>query len=396
MNPSPSESAVAADRLAWLEDELAALDREHLLRKRRARAAVMGPWIELDGRRLVNFASNDYLGLAGDPRVAQALRAATEDVGCGAGASPLVVGYHQRHARLEAALAAFEGTEAALVFGSGYAANVGVVTALVGADDAVFSDQWNHASLIDGCRLSRAHTHVFRHADVEHLRELLAASGNARRRLILTDGLFSMDGDAAPLADLCELADEFDAMLLVDEAHATGVLGPTGRGAAEACGVTQRIDVRVGTLSKALGAVGGFVAGRRSLIEWLVNRARPYVFSTALPPALAAAAKTALDVACAEPQRRRALDERAARLRQALQAGGWDLGRSTSQIVPLIVGSAERALELSTRLAATGVYVPAIRPPSVPMGQSRLRISLTAAHTDAMLDGLLTALAATR
>lgn len=396
MSAEPDAAVARADRLTWLEVELAELERHDLMRHRRVRAAEMGAEIELDGERLVNFGSNDYLGLAADERLAAALQAAVASAGCGAGASPLLAGYHDRHVALEAALAAFEGTEAALVFGSGYAANLGTVAALVGRGDTVFSDELNHASLIDGCRLSRADVVVYRHGDVDHLADLLAESHGAGRRLIVTDGLFSMDGDVAPLAAFCELAERNNAMLLVDEAHATGVFGPRGRGAAEACGVAERVDIRVGTLSKALGGVGGFVAGRKTLIEWLVNRARPYVFSTALPPAVAAASLAALEMVAQQPWRRERLAAISARLRQSLVEQGWNIGDSTSQIVPLLVGSAERALELSHRLQQAGLYVPAIRPPSVAVGQSRLRISLTAKHDDRHVDRLLAALDAQR
>lgn len=381
------------DRLAWLDDELEALEEHDLLRRRRLRTSATGAQIEFDGRPLVNFGSNDYLNLAGDERLAAAMQSAARQAGCGAGSSALLAGYHDAHWALEAALADFEGTEAALLFGSGYAANTGTVTALVGRGDAVFSDELNHASLIDGCRLSRADVYVYRHGDVEHLVELLSGAAAAARRLIVTDGLFSMDGDIAPLAALCDVAERFDAMLLVDEAHATGVLGDAGRGAAEACGVADRVDVRIGTLSKALGGVGGFVAGKKSLMDWLVNRARPYVFSTALPPALAAASQAALEIARAEPQRRLDLLRQAQRLRAALDEQGWDIGASTSQIIPVLVGSAVRALELSARLLRAGHYVPAIRPPSVPEGQSRLRISLTAGHSDEQLQRMVAALA---
>lgn len=394
MTAEADRCAAKIDPLSWLDDELAALEGNDLLRWRRQRAAAMGPEIELDAQRFVNFGSNDYLALAGDNRIVAAMQSALAQAGCGAGASALLAGYHDHHAALESALAQFETAEAALLFGSGYAANLGAITALVGRGDAVFSDELNHASLIDGCRLSRADAFVYRHSDVDQLAELLGGVATARRRLIVTDGLFSMDGDVAPLAALCDLAERFDAMLLVDEAHATGVLGPRGQGAAEACEVAQRVDVRIGTLSKALGGVGGFVAGKKSLVDWLVNRARPYVFSTALPPALAVAGNAALEVMRTEPWRRERLAHIAQRLRTALVEQGWNIGNSSSQIIPILVGSAPRALELSARLREAGMYVPAIRPPSVPAGQSRLRISLTAGHSDAHMHQLTAALAA--
>jgi len=294
---------------------------------------------------------------------------------------------------LERQLAEFEQTEAALLFTTGYAANVGVVTALVGRGDAVFSDALNHASIVDGCRLSRAEVFVYPHADVDALAAMLADSRRFRRRLIVTDGLFSMDGDVAPLDRLAELAERHDAMLVVDEAHATGVFGANGRGTCEAAGVEDRVDARVGTLSKGLGGIGGFVVGRRALVDWLVNKARPYVFSTALPPAAAAASCAALDIVRDEPARRGDLLQRAATLREALREQGWDVGPSESQIIPLVVGDAGRTMRSAATLRERGYLVPPIRPPSVPEGASRLRLSLSYGHTPEMLAGLLAALA---
>jgi len=348
--------------------------------------------VEIDGRQLLNFGSNDYLGLAADPRLAEAAARTARDEGWGTGASPLLAGRSAAHRVLEERLAEFEGTEAALVFSSGFAANSGVVAALAERGDAIFADQLNHASLIDGCRLSRAEVHVYPHSDADRLEELLRGAGKYRRRLIVSDSLFSMDGDAAPLERLCELAERYDAMLLLDEAHATGVFGAAGRGLAEAAGVEDRVAVRIGTLSKALGSIGGFIAGSRSLVDWLVNRARPYVFSTAPPAACCAAAAAALEIVAAEPWRRETLLANAAALRNALAMRGWNIGHGASQIVPAIVGGAADAIALSERLRDAGLYVPAIRPPSVPEGESRLRISLTANHAPAMIDGLIAAL----
>jgi 8-amino-7-oxononanoate synthase len=334
--------------------------------------------------------------LAADSRVAAAARDAIEREGWGSAASPLLAGRSAAHARLEAELAAFEGTEAALLFSCGFAANLAAVAALVSRGDAVFADEMNHASLIDGCRLSRATVHVYPHGDWRRLAEMLAGAAGARRRLIVTDALFSMDGDLAPLVELLDLAPRHHAMLLVDEAHATGVFGATGRGVAEHVGVAERIDIRVGTLSKALGGVGGFVCGRRSLVDWLANRGRAHVFSTAPPAAACAAASATLGIVRDEPDRRKRLLAEAARLRAALMAQGYDVGRSASQIIPLVVGEPRRAVELAEQLFARGFYVPAIRPPSVPEGQSRLRISLSAAHDARDVAGLEAALAQLR
>jgi len=393
--------------LAWIDAELDALRQAELLRGLRTRGTAQGPKIELDGRKLVNFGSNDYLGLAHDPRLATAARLAIETDGVGAGASPLVTGRGTWHARLEAALAEFEDCEAALLFPSGFAANAGTIPALIGQNDAIFADAKNHASLIDGCRLSRATVDVYRHADCDHLAQLLAGTSAARRRLIVTDGLFSMDGDLAPLPKIAQLAEQYNAMLLVDEAHATGVLGNHGRGTAEHLGVEQVVHIKVGTLSKALGSAGGFVCGSRKLINYLANRARSYVFSTAQPEAVAAAALAALEIVRTEPQRRQRLLAAAADLRARLASQGWELTSSQGKqianttttlgpIIPLFVGQPEAAMRLSAALAARGYFVPGIRPPTVPEGESLLRISLSFRHTPEMIDGLIEALSACR
>jgi 8-amino-7-oxononanoate synthase len=368
--------------LSWLSDELASLENSGLCRRLSTRQGSQAARIESDGQSLVNFGSNDYLALAADPRLAEAAIAAIRDEGVGSGASPLVTGHSAAHLALEQRLAQFEGTEAALLFPTGYAANLAAVTALAGPGDAVFTDAKNHASLWDGCRLSRADVRAYRHADWQHLDELLARSTGYRRRLIATDSLFSMDGDIAPLAELAGIARRHDAMLLIDEAHATGVFGGNGRGLAEHLGVEDAVAARVGTLSKALGCAGGFVSGSRLLINWLVNRARPYIYSTAAPAAISAAALAALEIVIHEPHRRHDLLQRAALLRERLAAQGWPLGRSASQIIPIVVGEPKRAVELSQRLRQRGLLVPAIRPPTVPVGEACLRISLTWGHTE--------------
>jgi 8-amino-7-oxononanoate synthase len=380
---------MAFDCLKWIDAELPALEVKGLRRKLLTRSGAQTASITLEGREYVNFGSNDYLGLAADPRLAAAVAAALKEHGWGSGASPLISGHAELHRRLEERLAAFEGVEAALLFTSGFAANSGTIAALVGPGDAVFSDRKNHASLFDGCRISRADVRVYPHGDPSALDDLLTKTVNCRRRLIVTDSLFSMDGDFAPLVELAELAEKHAAMLLVDEAHATGVFGANGRGACEMLGVEDRVPVRVGTLSKALGGIGGFVAGSRTLIEWLVNRARPYVFSTALPAAVSAAGITALEIVQNEPERRIQLLEKAADVRRKLLAQGWQLGPSASQILPVIVGEADRAVTLSLRLRERGLFVPAIRPPTVPEGEACLRISLSYAHSPAMIGKLL-------
>ncbi len=384
--------ATDRDPLGWIADELGQLDAQHLRRKLRTREGAQGPVLQVQDRQLINFGSNDYLGLANDPRLAAAASAAAAKSGWGAGASPLITGHAELHAQLERAIAEFLDLPAALLFSSGYAANVGTIAALVGREDAIFSDAKNHASIVDGCRLSRATVHIYPHCHMGVLREQLSAAGAYRRRLIVTDTVFSMDGDLAPLVDLAELAEQFGAMLMIDEAHATGVLGDHGRGWAEEQGVSRGVHVHVGTLSKALGCSGGFVAGSNKLIEWLVNRARPYVFSTAHPAAGSAAALMALEIVRTEPERREKLRAQADELYARLKVHGWNSGDSASQIIPVLIGDAERTMALADRLLAAGYWVPGIRPPSVPAGESLLRISLSSAHTPEMIEGLLAAL----
>lgn len=382
--------------LSWIDDELATLQRSHLRRRLNVRNGSQSARIASDGQELINFGSNDYLGLAADPRLTQAVADCLAREGWGSGASPLVTGHSALHRQLEERLAEFEGTEAALLFSSGFAANMGTIAALAGPGDVVFSDRKNHASLWDGCRLSRADVRAYPHGDCGRLATLLKDSHKYRRRMIVTDSLFSMDGDLAPLGELAEVAERFDAMLLVDEAHATGVFGRHGRGVAEHLGVEERIPIRIGTLSKALGSIGGFVAGSRALVEWLVNRARPYIFSTAAPAATAAAAIAALDIVRDEPSRRTELLARGESLRAELARQGWNTGASAGQIIPIVVGDPGRAVDLSSKLRQRGLFVPAIRPPTVPEGEACLRISLTAAHSEEMTAALLAALALDR
>jgi 8-amino-7-oxononanoate synthase len=382
---------------AWMDDDLNERRRQGLYRVRRPLQSGQDVRVRLRGRLLLNFSSNDYLALASDPRLAVAAARAARRYGCGAGASPLISGHTPPLRALERDLARWEETEAALVFSSGFAANLALVSALADREDAIFSDALNHASLIDGCRLSRGRLHVYRHADLSHLEDLLRSeAGKSRRRLIVSDTVFSMDGDLTPLAGLLELAGRFDCLLLIDEAHATGVLGEAGRGATDLLPTPVREAwdrlVKVGTLSKALGAQGGFVCGSRRLIDWALNRARPYVYSTALAPPAAAAARRAVAIVREEPWRRRRVLALSDLLRSRLHDQGFSVAGSGCAIVPLIVGGAREASLLSRRLEQAGLLVPAIRPPSVPEGAARLRISLTAGHTEADVEELLTAL----
>lgn len=386
----------SSDPLAWIDEELQSLEKAGLRRRLAVRAGAQTARVTIDGKELVNFGSNDYLGLAADERLAAAAREAMECEGWGGGASPLVSGRSASHAELERRLAQFEGTEAALVFPSGFAANAGIVPALVDEPDAVFGDAKNHASLIDGCRLARATRFVYPHGDCDALEAMLKKAGGYRRRLIVTDTLFSMDGDFAPLVRIAELADQYDAMLLVDEAHATGVFGEHGGGLVENLNLGHLVHIRIGTLSKALGTGGGFVCGRQSLIDWLANRARTYVFSTAQPSATSAAAIAALDIVDREPHRRRELLARAAELRLRLREQGWNTGECASQIIPLVIGDADRTMQLAAHLREAGYFIPGIRPPSVPEGESLLRLSQCYHHTPEMIEKLLETLAALR
>lgn len=365
--------------------ELQRLTQQGLDRHLRILEGSAGRWVEVEGRKLLLLCSNNYLGLATHPAVAEAAARAARDFGVGSGASRLISGSLRLHAALEEELAAFKGTEAALLFNSGYHANIGVIATLVGDGDAVFSDAWNHASLIDGCRLSRARVVVYPHGDVGALADALARTP-ARRRLIVTDSVFSMDGDFAPLAEICELAERYGAWVMVDEAHGTGVLGARGGGLVEELGLGERVAVQMGTLGKALGCFGAYVAGSRALIEWLTNRARSFVFTTALPPPVVAAAREALRIVQAEPQRRARLWRAARALHGILRAAGAEVPNHCSHILPVMLGESTRAMQVSQRLLHEGVWVQGIRPPTVPPGTARLRVTAMATLDDDDLD----------
>lgn len=362
---------------ARLDDQ----DTRAVRRSLRPLESGIGPRVVVDGRSVIQLCSNDYLGLASHPAVTRAAAEAALEYGAGAGSARLIVGTSAPHAALERDVARLKHTEAALVLSSGYHANTGVLPILAGAGDAVFSDELNHASLIDGCRLSRAAVHVYRHADSEHLDRLLHDAAGFRRRLIVTETVFGMDGDLAPLADIVALARSHDAWVFVDEAHATGVFGEDGGGLVSELGLTDRVDVQIGTLSKALGSLGGYVAGSASLIDWVVNAARTFIYTTALPPPAAAAARAAIAVLAAEPERRQRVWSHAAWLRGRLADIGFQLGPTRSPILPILVGDAAAAVRLADALLERGVLAPAIRPPTVPEGTARLRIAPMATHT---------------
>ena len=362
---------------AWTGEALSGLAAENLRREVLHRDEPTGH--RVDG--MVSFASNDYLGLAHDPRLAAAATAAAQRWGTGAGASRLVTGGTALHRELELALAAWKGTEDAVVFSSGYLANLGTITALVGRCDAVFSDALNHASIIDACRLSGAEVHVYRHRDAGALEQLIADTP-ARRRLIVTDGVFSMDGDAADLPALLDVAERHGAMVVVDDAHGCGVVGPDGRGTAAAQGCAQQPQLTVGTLSKAFGAAGGYVTGPAEVCELLRNRARTFVFDTAPPPPVVGAGLAALRISVEEPWRRERVTALARRLARALPTGSMSREAPFAAIVPVVIGGAADAVAAAARLRRDEIHVVAIRPPSVPEGTARLRFALTAAHSD--------------
>lgn len=366
-----------------LTAELASLRARDLERRLRVVSNRRGAVVDSDSGPLVDFSSNDYLGLASDPRLAEAAVRATSAHGSGSAASRLIAGNTAEHDALDRDLAGFFGTECALSFSSGYAANTGTIPALVGRGDAIFADRLNHASLIDGCRLSRADVYVYDHADPSSLAVLLGAQrARHRRALVVTDGMFSMDGDLAPLSDLVALARAHDAWLYVDDAHAVGVLGAEGRGTCEQLGVIDDVDVLVGTLGKAFGAAGAFVAGSSALRDFLLNRARSFVFSTASMPAQAGAAREGVRIARDEPELRGRAIDNARALRECLVSRGVEIvGDAESHIVPVLVGDAGRTVEVGGAMADRGFLVGAVRPPTVPDGTSRLRITVSAAHT---------------
>jgi 8-amino-7-oxononanoate synthase len=366
-----------------IEDRLAEIRSRGLYRRLRVVSGPQGPRVLLDGRPVLLLCSNNYLGLADHPRVREAAAEAAMRYGAGAGASRLISGNMTIHRRLEERLAEFEGSEACLLFGSGYLANLGVVSSLAREGDVVFSDALNHASIVDGCRLSRAETFVYDHCDTEHL-EWGLREAEGRGALIVTDGLFSMDGDIAPLEEIVELAARYDARVMVDEAHATGAIGPGGRGAAADAGVEDEVDVIVGTLGKALGSYGAYVCCDTQIAKYLVNCARTLIFSTALPPPAVAAAAASLGLLREQPRRVDKLQRNAQTLRDALADEG--LGTSSrTQIVPLVLGEAEAATQSSEQALEEGVFAQAIRPPTVPAGTSRLRLSVMASHTKSEL-----------
>ena len=364
--------------------ELDALRDQGLFREMRLVQGSQSCRVRMDDREVLLFCSNNYLGLADHPLLKAAAVRAVERYGTGSGAARLVSGTMELHGALEERIAAFKGTEAALLFNSGYSANTGIIPALAGKGDLIFSDRLNHASIVDGALLSRARLVRYPHNDMAALRRLLLATETNGRRLIVTDGVFSMDGDLAPLRELVALKEEFGALLMVDDAHGTGVLGEGGKGSAELWGVASRIDIHMGTLGKALGGFGAYVAARREIVDYLVNRARSFIFSTSLPPAVLASAGAALDIV-ASPEGaslRQRLSANSTLLRDALRSAGFDTMGSATQIVPVFIGGAEETMAFSRQLFTDGIFVQGIRPPTVPAGSCRLRFTLMATHEE--------------
>ena len=375
-------------------DLTAELNKRHAQQRHRKRLTVnsaCGREVHVDGQRLLNFCSNDYLGLAAEPALTDSLKWAADEFGVGSGASHLVCGHSHHHHALEEELAEFVGAERALLFSTGFMANLGVIGALMGKDDAVFEDRLNHASLLDGGLSSGARFRRYAHNDAGACGQLLARS-RARRKLVVTDGVFSMDGDVAPLAELVSVTEQHDAWLMVDDAHGFGVLGEGGRGSVHAAGIQHQVPVYMATLGKALGTFGAFVAGSEALIDYLIQFARTYIYTTAMPPALAAATRKSLRLVKEADDRRDYLAGLISRFRTGARQQGWTLMPSDTAIQPVLLGGDDMALAMSSKLRESGCLVTAIRPPTVPEGEARLRITLSAAHREQDVDRLLEAM----
>jgi glycine C-acetyltransferase len=388
-----------ADPLAFLVDEVAALRERHLYRPLRVMSSAQGPIVSIDERRLISLSSNDYLGLTHHPRLRAAAEAAVRDFGVGSGAVRTIAGTMSMHEALEEELAEFKGTPAVLTFQSGFTANTGVIPTITGETDLIVSDALNHASIIDGMRLSKAPRQVYPHGDVEALREVLRAArengreggGEYRLILVVTDGVFSMDGDIAPLPGIVEAAEAYGAAVMIDDAHASGVLGRNGRGTVDHFGLHGRVAIQVGTLSKAVGALGGYVAGSTALREILTQRARPFLFSTSHPPAVVAACREAIRVMCDEPELQERLWANTRRFKAELTRLGFDTGHSETPITPVMMGDPDTAGRFGDRLIEEGVFAQPVVYPTVAMDKSRLRTIVTAAHADEQLDTALAA-----
>ena len=373
--------------------KLQQLAARSLIRRLMSTGSATGPTVSLGGQKVILLSSNDYLGLATHPGVVDAAVRATKQYGAGSGASRLICGSLPPHEQLETALSTFKQTEAALVFSSGYLANLGAIISLIGRGGLILAERLCHASLLDGCRLSGADLRVYHHADSAHVEALLKQRATARPTLIVTDGLFSMDGDVAPLPELAALAQQYGAMLYVDDAHGTGVMGPAGRGTIEHFGLEKQIPFHMGTLGKALGSSGAYVAGPHDLIDILINTSRPFIFTTAPPPGSMAAAQAALSVLQREPDRRVRLWSNRERVKTGLQRLGFHLTPTVSPILPILIGDAAKAVSFAEQLLLHGVYAPAIRPPTVPEATSRIRVTVSSEHSHEQIDEALLAFA---
>jgi glycine C-acetyltransferase len=390
-----------ADPLAFLGDELAALRERNLYRPLRVMSSAQGPIVSIDDRRVINLSSNDYLGLTHHPRLRQAAIDAVAAYGAGSGAVRTIAGTMTLHEQLEVELARFKGVEAVLTFQSGFSANTGVIPTITGETDLIVSDELNHASIIDGMRLSKAPRKVYPHADAAALREILRevttdgrpGGGPHRLILVVTDGVFSMDGDIAPLPAIVDAAEEFGAAVMVDDAHASGVLGRNGRGSVDHFGLHGRVAIQVGTLSKAVGVLGGYVAGSQALRDILIQRARPFLFSTSHPPAVAAACLEAIRVMDDEPELIARLWTNTRRFKAELARLGFDIGRSETPITPILLGDSDTTIRFSGRLFDEGVFATSVVYPTVALDRARIRTIVTAAHTDELLDRSLEAFA---
>src|SRR5512146_2472676 len=369
--------------LSFLAAEVEELKTKGRYRSLRCVSGPQAAEIVIGGEKRLNFSSNNYLGLANHPAVVSALIETAGRYGVGSGASRLICGHMDVHAELEDAVARMKGTEAALSFSSGYLANLGILSTLAGPGATIFSDELNHASIVDGCRLARARVEVYRHGDAGHLSDLLAAS-RAKRKIVVTDGVFSMDGDVAPLPDLVEVKDRQGAILVVDDAHATGVLPPCGRGSADRFGLSGRVEIQMGTFSKALGTYGAYLCASREVVDYFINKCRPFIFTTGLPPAIAGATLKSLEIVARRPERLAALWANAALFRDEMAARGRAVASETA-IVPIVVGGDRDTMDASAALFDRGVFVHGIRPPTVPEGTGRLRLTLMATHTPEMV-----------
>lgn len=373
----------------FLENQLTDWEAKGLRRRTRTIEGPQGREVVIDGRKLLNFCSNDYLGLAGDQRLCEAAKACMEEEGFGAGASRLVCGNLSAHARLEETMARFKGTERCLIFSTGYMANVGIISGLFGRGDWIFSDRLNHASIVDGIILSQANFKRYPHGDMAALEDMLRLAPLGAKKVIITDSVFSMDGDIAPLDRIVSLAQKYECLVMADEAHGLGVLGQGGRGAVEHFGLEGKVDIQMGTFSKAAGSFGAYCCGPAELIDFLINKARSFIYTTGLPPAVAAASRKGIGIIAEEPERRRQLRENTDVALRGLKQMGFDTLSSQTPIIPVVVKDSRRAVEFSRKLFEAGILVSAIRPPTVPQNTARLRLTVTATHTPDDLRHLL-------